>query len=203
MYNSVLYRGLSCWFRNYLLFPDYVRLRFIIHCFGSRPCFRLHLSNRVVPVVRARQWPRIVRKGRFTHTMPFPCRDPATSLPFSDSAVSFVKVRVLDGNIRITSSTVSPRSWQTLLGFTLATSIWDWYASDNNLPGTTRGSRKKPNAGRSPTCRFWTTDANSHIPCRSHVVPLSWPWEVAFRTTYSCHGRGTAWYVWIKHGRSV
>jgi hypothetical protein len=24
-------------------------------------------------------------KGQFTHTMPFPCRDPATTLPFSDS----------------------------------------------------------------------------------------------------------------------
>ena len=24
----------------------------------------------------------------------------------------------------------------------------DWYASDNNLRGTPRGSRKKPNAGR-------------------------------------------------------
>jgi len=24
----------------------------------------------------------------------------------------------------------------------------DWYAFDDNLPGTPRGSRKKPNAGR-------------------------------------------------------
>ena len=39
-------------------------------------------------------------------------------------------------------------TWQTLFGFTLATCIWDWYASDNNLRGTSRGSRKKPNAGR-------------------------------------------------------
>jgi hypothetical protein len=48
-------------------------------------------------------------KGQFTHTMPFPCRSPAvlkadsdipcrspaTTLPFSDSAVSFVKVPYL------------------------------------------------------------------------------------------------------------
>jgi hypothetical protein len=27
-------------------------------------------------------------KDRFTHTMPFLCRDPSTTLPFSDSAVS-------------------------------------------------------------------------------------------------------------------
>jgi hypothetical protein len=43
--------------------------------------------------------------------MHFPCRSPAAfihtyhaaTLPFSDSAVSFVKVRVLDGNIRTAS----------------------------------------------------------------------------------------------------
>ena len=49
-----------------------------------------------------------------------------------------------------------PRPWQRLFGFTLATCIWDWYVSDNNLRGTPRGSRKKPNAGRSPTCRLST-----------------------------------------------
>jgi hypothetical protein len=27
-----------------------------------------------------------------------------------------------------------------------------------------------PNAGRSPTCRLRTADANSHIPCRSHAA---------------------------------
>jgi len=27
----------------------------------------------------------------------------------------------------------------------------DWYASDNNLHGTPRGSRKEPNTGRWPT----------------------------------------------------
>jgi hypothetical protein len=32
----------------------------------------------------------------------------------------------------------------------------DWYASDNNLRGTLRGSRKKPNAGRYPTGRLST-----------------------------------------------
>jgi hypothetical protein len=37
------------------------------------------------------------------------------------------------------------------------------------------------------------------LPCRA--VP--WPWEVAFRTAYSWHGRGTARQVWIKHDRTV
>jgi len=32
----------------------------------------------------------------------------------------------------------------------------DWYASDNNLRGTPRGSRKKPKAGRQPTGRLST-----------------------------------------------
>jgi hypothetical protein len=32
----------------------------------------------------------------------------------------------------------------------------DWYASDNNLRGTPRGSRKKPNMGRQPTGRLST-----------------------------------------------
>ena len=32
----------------------------------------------------------------------------------------------------------------------------DWYASDNNLRGNPRGSRKKPNAGRYPTGRLST-----------------------------------------------
>jgi hypothetical protein len=34
-------------------------------------------------------------------------------------------------------------------------SLTDWCASDNSLRGTPRSSRKKPNAGRSPTCRLW------------------------------------------------
>jgi hypothetical protein len=37
--------------------------------------------------------------------------------------------------------------------------------------------------------------------CLCRAVP--WPWEVAFRTAWSCHGTGAAWHVWIKHGRTV
>ena len=59
-------------------------------------------------------------QGGFTHSMPCPCRahavPPSCSalihtchaapLPCSESAVSFVKVRVVAGNIRTTSPTV-------------------------------------------------------------------------------------------------
>jgi hypothetical protein len=48
----------------------------------------------------------------------------------------------------------------------------DLYASDNNLCGTPRGSRKKPKAGRSPTCRLRTTDAYSHMPRHVHTAPM-------------------------------
>ena len=45
-------------------------------------------------------------KGRFTHSMPCPCRAHTVPLPCSDSAVSFVKVRVVTGNIRSASPTI-------------------------------------------------------------------------------------------------
>jgi hypothetical protein len=50
--------------------------------------------------------------------------------------------------------------------FTLATCIWDWYASDNKLPGTGRGSSKKPKAGNSPTCRLMLS------PCPDPAMAL-------------------------------
>jgi hypothetical protein len=90
----------------------------------------------------------------------------AAPLPFYDSAVSFVKVRVVARNIRIT----------------------DWYASDNNLRGTPRGSRKKPNAGRSPTCRLWAADANSHMPYRAHAAL----YRGLEKSPSERHGRGMA-----------
>jgi hypothetical protein len=106
-------------------------------------------------------------KGRFTHSMPRPCRSlihtcHAAPLPCSNSAVSFVEVRMVAGNIRTASRAVWASFCSVLLAlfsssmtnvfwFHLATCIWDWYASDNGLRGTLRGSRKKPNAGLSPT----------------------------------------------------
>jgi hypothetical protein len=68
----------------------------------------------------------------------------AITLPFFDSAMSFVKVHAVDRNIQT--------------------------ASLLNKLGTLCGSWKKTNAGRSPTCCLWMADANSHIPCRSHAM---------------------------------
>jgi hypothetical protein len=81
-------------------------------------------------------------------------------------------------------------------------SLTDWYASHNNLRGTPRGSRKKPKAGRSPTCRLWTADANSHMPCprRAHYVPMP-RCAVALRSRFQngmvVAGTGVAW---ARHG---
>jgi hypothetical protein len=78
----------------------------------------------------------------------------AAPLPCSDSAVSFVKVRVVAGNIRTASPVVlTDRLFCSVLLplFTVVSMDRceeDWYASDNNLRGTPRGSRKKGNAGR-------------------------------------------------------
>jgi hypothetical protein len=41
------------------------------------------------------------------------------------------------------------------------------------------------------------------FPYRSPATTLPWPWEVTFKKAYSRHDRGTAWYVWIKHGCAV
>ena len=65
-------------------------------------------------VMSERTW---TSQGRFTHSMPFPCRTHAiplpcralihtchaASLPCSDSTVSFVNVRMVAGNIRTAS----------------------------------------------------------------------------------------------------
>jgi hypothetical protein len=81
------------------------------------------------------------------HAVPLPCRAALTHtchavpLPFSESAVSIVKVRVVAGNIRTASPIV----------------LTDWYASDNNLRGTPHDNRKKPNVGTSPTCHTKST----------------------------------------------
>jgi hypothetical protein len=43
------------------------------------------------------------------------------------------------------------------------------FAADINPRGTSRGSRKKPNVGRSPTCRLWTADAKVRMSCDAHA----------------------------------
>jgi hypothetical protein len=73
-------------------------------------------------------------------------------------------------------------------------SLTGFYASDNNLRVTPRGSRKKPKAGRLPTCRLWTADANSHISCHAHVASMP-RCAVALKSRFQ-NGMVAAW-----HGR--
>ena len=102
--------------------------------------------------------------------MPCPCHAVplihtyhAALLPCSDSPVSFVKFCVEAGNIRTASPTsLTDRLFCGVL-IPLFTVVGmdrceenNCYASDNNLRGTPRGSREKPNAGRQLTGRLWT-----------------------------------------------
>jgi hypothetical protein len=129
--------------------------------------------------VNSHSMPRLYR----SHGVPLPCRAASihtchsVPLPFSDTAVSFVKVRVVAVNIL----TASPYS------------STDWYASDNNLRGTPRGSRKKPNEGKSPTCRLWTADAISHMQCHVHAALC----RSLEKSLSERHRRGIAW---ARHG---
>jgi hypothetical protein len=78
----------------------------------------------------------------------------------------------------------------TLIRFTLASciSVWD---SNDNLRGTSRGSRKKSNLGR-----FSTSDFNSHVPCGAPAV-LCRGLEMSFSER---HGRSTSG---ARHGHGV
>jgi hypothetical protein len=124
---------------------------------------------------------------QFTHAMPRPCPASTVPCPSWNSAwwpeISELLVQQFNRPpfFVVCCYHSFPRPWQTLFGFTLATCIWDWYASDN-LRGTPLGCRKKPNADRSPTGR-----------------PVPWPW----RTAWLEQGMGGAWQVWIRHGRTV
>jgi hypothetical protein len=72
-------------------------------------------------------------------------------------------------------------------------SLTDWYACDNSLRGTPRGSRKKPNAGWSPTCRLWTAEAISHMPWHAHAaLCCSLEKSLPKRHGRGMHGRGMA-----------
>jgi hypothetical protein len=101
----------------------------------------------------------------------------AAPLPFSDSAVSFVKVRVVDGNIRTAS----------LLLLTTFVEL-------RVVAGRSRTRAGRPHAvsSRPMLIHTYHTVPMPH-PCRA--VP--WPWEVAFRTAWSWHGTGT---VRARHG---
>jgi hypothetical protein len=104
------------------------------------------------------------------------------------------------------SPTVSCPSWKSALwreiSELLVYSLTDWFASDNNVRGIPRGSRKKPNAGSSPTCRLWTADTNSHMRCQCRTHAALW---VALRSRFqngmvvARHECGTG-AAWAWHG---
>jgi hypothetical protein len=62
----------------------------------------------------------------------------------------------------------------------------------NNVRGIPRGRLNKPKAGRSPTCRLWTADAISHIPCRFHSIPMPRS-AVAMKSSFQ-NGMVMAWH---------
>jgi hypothetical protein len=124
--------------------------------------------------------------------MPRPCRSPVmpcrvnSHMPCRDPAI-LRQCRVIRESPRDSRKYPNCQSY----------SLMDWSASDNNLRGTPRGSRKKSNAGRSPTCRQWTADANSYMSCHAHAAPVP-RCAVAFRSRFqnslvvAWHGRGMA-----------
>jgi hypothetical protein len=145
------------------------------------------------------------------HTVPLIHTCHAAPLPCSDSALSFVKVLVVAGNIR-TAGPTDRLFCSVLLPFVTVIGMncfeEDWYASDN-LRGTPHSSRKKPNGGRYPTGRLpaavlcRSLDKNGMVRAwrghgmasvnqtrphcvnqmgRTHSKPLA-----------ARHGRGTAW----------
>jgi len=85
----------------------------------------------------------------------------------------------------------------------------DWYASDNNLRGTPRGSRKKPNGGGQPTGHLLTAvlcrglEKNGMVRAwhgrgmasvnqtRSHC--LNQMGKTHSKPLAARHGRGMAW----------
>jgi hypothetical protein len=107
-----------------------------------------------------------------------PCRFPATlihtchaaTLPFSESAVSFVKIRVVDGNIRTAS-------------LLLATNFVEFRV----VAGRSRTRSGRPHAVSGRSMLIHTYHA---VPMSLSRCTVPWPWEVAFRTAWSWHGRG-------------
>ena len=100
-------------------------------------------------------------KGRFTHGMPRPCRSPAmlcinSHMPCRAPAM-LRQCCVLRESLRGSRSELLVQQFNRCLFCSVLLPLFtvagmdhceeDWYASDNNVRGTPRGSRKKPNAG--------------------------------------------------------
>jgi hypothetical protein len=114
-------------------------------------------------------------------SMPFPCPSLASlihacraaTLLFSDSATSFVKVRVVDGNIRTAS-------------LLLVTTFVELRV----VAGRSRKRAGRPHAVSGRPMLMHTYHA---VPMQLSCRAVPWSWEVAFRTAWSWRGRGTAW----------
>jgi hypothetical protein len=119
------------------------------------------------------------------YAVPLPCHSALIHIYHGRTPATFQQCRVLHESPRCSRKFPNRYSY----------SLTDWYASDNNLRGTPRGSRKKPNAVRSPTCRLWKADANSHIPWHAAPMPRC---AVALRSRFqnsmvvAGHGCGMA-----------
>jgi hypothetical protein len=119
--------------------------------------------------------------------MPRPCRAAlihtchAAPLPFSDSAVYFVKVRVVAGNIRTASPTVE---W---IGMLLSTTFVELHV----VAGRSRTRAGRPHAVPERPMIF-----QHAMPCkfRAHAAPRR-GLEKSFGMAWSWHGTGAEWHV--------
>jgi hypothetical protein len=114
------------------------------------------------------------------HTVPLPCRAALIHMPCR--APSILRLCCV-----LRERPRGSRKYPNCLSYKLTY----WYAYDKNLCGTPRDRQKKSNVGRSPTCRIWTADANSHMSCHAHAA-LCRDLKVVFRTAWSWHGTGAA-----------
>jgi hypothetical protein len=108
------------WFKGWVLnhvpvFLVYIRHSFRLpnkQCVDSNALFFRDFTSGGVIRCLLQSTGLASNKGQFTHAMPRPCRAAlihtchAALLSFSDGVVSFVKVRVVAGNIRTDSPTV-------------------------------------------------------------------------------------------------
>jgi hypothetical protein len=130
---------------------------------------------------------RFLLHGRLKANSHMPCRAAwihtchAAPLPFSDSAVSFVKVRVVAGNIRTASPTVYR------IGMLLITTFVELRV----VAGRSRTRAGRPHAVSGQPMLIHT--------CHAMPMPRR---AVALRNRFQ-KGMVVAWHVLIKHGRTV
>jgi hypothetical protein len=135
-------------------------------------------------------WPFMaaVRLIHTCHAAPMPCRV-NSHMPcraFSDSVVSFVKVRVVGGNIRTASE----------IGMLLVTT----FVELRLVAGRSRTRAGRPHAVSGRSMLFHTYHA---VPMPCCAVALRSRFHNGMVVALHGNGTGAAWRVWIKHGRTV